>query len=797
MGCGCRAVLIKKSTADDPLQMSRRGVGVRFRRDLGFLDVTMIGLGPTIGTTIFLLVGPGFAITGPSLILAFALNFVITLFTAMAYMELGSAFPETGGGYLWVSKAMKEPFGFLGGWMSWFGHSIVAAFYIFGFGLGAVVMLKAYTGTDQLTLGGLGEDALIKIFAITAAAVFIALNYRGTRITGRSEVAVTLVLLGIVVVFILFALAFLLRGPFSWESYQPFFRGDSGWTQFVALLAAMGFTFIVFEGYEIIAQTGEECRDPEVNIPRASFLVIGLSTVIFVLVAFVSIGVGGGCVATRPEDPCLLVSTGGGTEGNESGIIGIASLVMPLGLPLVVLGVVLGALAATNSLIFSASRVSFAMAREGALPRALSRMHRERRTPHVSIVASGLLIVTLAFVLDIRSIAASADIMFLLLFLQVNWAAIVLRRKMPHVKRYYMMPLFPLIPLAGIATKFVLAVSLWTVEPLAWFIALGWLGLGLGTYFLYRKRERVAEVVKAVESVLPRPFRRYRILLPLDDFRRSELVDFASLVAQVEQAELTLLHVIEIPTGAPLRAVDRSHIVEARDRLARLRRRAETFRISVTARVEVARSVPTAIRRITKEEETSLLILGWRGGRRKGRTLGRDVDSFVRRAPCDVVVFKSANIRRKLKKIVVMNAPGWHVSYATGYAVLLARRDGARVTLLSAAKTQKELDRERAYGERLAAICRTHGVRYGETYALTRDIPREVVRVSKAHDLLVLGASEARVRTRFVFGTLQDKIARATPAPVLMVRKVVSRPLPRLGWRRVLLGRLLRPTPSS
>src|SRR5207247_7736892 len=75
-----------------------REVEVKFRRDLGLLDITMIGLGPTIGTTIFLLVGPGFAITGPSLILAFGLNFVVTMFTAMAYMELGSAFPETGAG---------------------------------------------------------------------------------------------------------------------------------------------------------------------------------------------------------------------------------------------------------------------------------------------------------------------------------------------------------------------------------------------------------------------------------------------------------------------------------------------------------------------------------------------------------------------------------------------------------------------------------------------------------------------------------------------------------------------------
>src|SRR5437899_9145349 len=88
-----------------------REVEVKFRRDLGLLEITMIGLGPTTGTTIFLLVGPGYYITGPSLVLAFGLNFVVTMFTAMAYMELGSAFPETGGGYLWIRRSMRDPWG--------------------------------------------------------------------------------------------------------------------------------------------------------------------------------------------------------------------------------------------------------------------------------------------------------------------------------------------------------------------------------------------------------------------------------------------------------------------------------------------------------------------------------------------------------------------------------------------------------------------------------------------------------------------------------------------------------------
>src|SRR5438309_11729473 len=118
-----------------------REVEVKFRRDLGLLEITMIGLGPTIGTTIFLLVGPGFAITGPSLVLAFGLNFVVTMSTALAYMELGSAFPETGGGYLWIRRSMSDLWASLGGWMSWFRHCIVAAFFSNGIRIRLVLPL--------------------------------------------------------------------------------------------------------------------------------------------------------------------------------------------------------------------------------------------------------------------------------------------------------------------------------------------------------------------------------------------------------------------------------------------------------------------------------------------------------------------------------------------------------------------------------------------------------------------------------------------------------------------------------
>src|SRR5437870_5236141 len=538
-----------------------REVEVKFRRDLGLLEITMIGLGPTIGTTIFLLVGPGFAITGPSLVLAFGLNFVVTMFTAMAYMELGSAFPETGGGYLWIRRSMRDPWGFLGGWMSWFGHCIVASFYIYGFGLGIVVALKTLLNVSSLALVGFDEGALTKLFAVVAAGMFIALNYRGTKLTGRSETAVTIV-----------------------------------------------------------------------------------------LVAFVSIGISGDCAGGPSKASCLLLQAArGGVTGNNNAIAEIAARVMPYGLQVIVFGVALGALAALNSLIFSSSRVAFAMGRDGGLPRVLGRLHARKRTPHISIALSGLIIVLITLTLDINTVAASADIMFLLLFLMVNYAVIVLRKSMPDVKRYYVMPLFPIIPMLGIATKFVIALSLWTIEPIAWVIALGWIGIGLLVHYLHEKKEIVIGVTKVVESILPIHRRRYHILLPIADFDRVELVDFGAMVAQVEDAELTLLHVIEVPAALPIDAIDRSYVGEVRWQLGKLRRHAEELGAYATARVEVSHKVFDAIIDNIREGDADLLVLGWKGGWRKGRILGTNVDRFVQEAPCDVVVFKSAGMKPKLE----------------------------------------------------------------------------------------------------------------------------------------------------
>ena len=103
-------------------------------RDMSLLHVTMIGVGAMIGAGIFVLTGIAAGVAGPALLLVFAFNGLVTSLTAMAYAELGSCYPEAGGGYLWVKEALPQPNGFLSGWISWFAHAVACSLYSVAFG---------------------------------------------------------------------------------------------------------------------------------------------------------------------------------------------------------------------------------------------------------------------------------------------------------------------------------------------------------------------------------------------------------------------------------------------------------------------------------------------------------------------------------------------------------------------------------------------------------------------------------------------------------------------------------------
>ncbi|MBI5032112.1 MAG: amino acid permease [Chloroflexi bacterium] len=215
---------------------------VALSRDLGLFTITMIGVGGMIGAGIFVLTGIAAGVAGPALALAFLLNGIVTTFTAMAYAELGSAFPEAGGGYLWVKEGLGGANGFLAGWMSWFAHAVAGSLYALAFGRFASE-LWSMAGIPAF---GLSLHQMTLVFTSLVILAFTIINYRGASETGTVGNIVTSTKVVILALFV--------------------------------------------EGYEIIAQSGEEVIHPKRNIPRAIFAAILISVVFYIAVGTVAVG---------------------------------------------------------------------------------------------------------------------------------------------------------------------------------------------------------------------------------------------------------------------------------------------------------------------------------------------------------------------------------------------------------------------------------------------------------------------------------------------------------------------------
>ncbi len=149
-------------------------------RSLGLLDIVMIGIAAMIAGAIFILIGPAINLAGSAVIIAFAINGIITLFTAMGYAELGSAMPEAGGGYLWVREGLPRPNAFISGWMAWLAHIVAGSLYAVGFAsfLNSLLQMSGIIGSDQSSL--LGIFPIEKLMAVACVAAFTYSNFHST-----------------------------------------------------------------------------------------------------------------------------------------------------------------------------------------------------------------------------------------------------------------------------------------------------------------------------------------------------------------------------------------------------------------------------------------------------------------------------------------------------------------------------------------------------------------------------------------------------------------------------------------
>ena len=232
----------------------------------------------------------------------------------------------------------------MAGWMSWFAHAVACSLYGLGFGRFAVEIWQL----AGLPMFGLSELQMTLLFMMLIVALFSYINFRGASETGTIGSVVTIAKVIILLVFVGFGIYTIIERPESLNVFKDdlFPNGIGG------VFVAMGLTFIAFEGYEIIAQSGEEVINPMHNIPRAIFISIAIVVVIYVLVAFVALA-----AVIPPEG--ITVWDYLATE-KEVSIVRAAEQSMPAGGILILISGLASTMSALNATIYSSSRVSFA-----------------------------------------------------------------------------------------------------------------------------------------------------------------------------------------------------------------------------------------------------------------------------------------------------------------------------------------------------------------------------------------------------------------------------------------------------
>jgi len=736
-------------------------VEVSLSRDLNLFTITMIGVGGMIGAGVFVLTGTAAGVAGPALILAFFLNGLVTTLTGMAYAELGSAFPEAGGGYLWVKEGVGGVQGFLAGWMNWFAAAIAGSLYALGFGrFASELWIMA-----GLPTWGLSVQQMTLVLMTLIILLFTSINYRGASETGKVGNVVTVAKVVILGMFVLFGVLAMART----DAWQARFTTGFMPNGLAGVFVAMGLTFIAFEGYEIIAQSGEEVINPKRNVPRAIFAAIVIAVIIYLLVGVTAIG-----ATVAPPGMEAFEYLG---QAKEVAIVEVAQQVFPLGIGAVVLLIsgLVSTMSALNAATYSSSRVSFAMGRDRNLPAFFARVHPRRHTPYLAVMASGGLMLIIAWSLPLEDVAASADIMFLLLFLQVNLALLLLRRKLPNLDRGFRVPWVPAIPVAAIVCNAALAVLLFTFSPRAWYLAAAWLVVGMLSYYTYFSRVEAMERPKEIllEEVLVS--RDYSVLVPVATEEQARILGrIGAILGQANRGEVLALHVVRVPVQLSL-ADGRLMLKEGRSYLQTVIEQAKERDVPVHTMIRLGRDVAQAVRKTVIENASDLIVLGWPGyTNTAGRLFGSVIDPILDDPPTDMAIVRY-RAYRPLRSILVPVSGGPNSRRAARMAVNMARgeADGpVQVTVLHILPPGSgPADQVRA---RQVMDYALEGLSYEAVQRQTvegTDVADAVLEAAEGHDLIVIGATEEPLFKNLLMGNISREVARRAEVSVVVVKR--------------------------
>jgi amino acid transporter len=730
-------------------------------RTLGLAQILMLGIGGTMGAGVFVLTGHAAGLVGPAVILVFLLAGLQSLPNSLSYAELASSFPIAGGGYAYISKATRGLLPFSVGWVSWFSSMVYAALSA----VGAAYSLKIFL-----------PFLPVHLTAVAFIVIFVAVSLRGSQEAGRTQVILAALMLTSLAAFVILGL--ILPGGFSWAT----FYGDGGFfiheellKNMVTVFQAVTLVNVLFVGYEVIATTAEEAKNPGRNIPIAVVATIFICAAVYCAVAFVALGVvsaGALGASSTPLSEAASHFLGG------------------WGAPLLGLAGMIATVTSLNTALLSSARVALALSRDGYLPAFLSRIHPRLKTPVPAILISGALIALAAVSGDevFLSYVSNFGYMFVVFF--TNVSVILLRRKFPDHERPFRTPWYPVTPILGCLG--IIVVEVFT-EPHALAVGIGLIGVGLIVYQLRRPVSRAVEAAaQTVEAA------HQEILVPVANPLTAEsLMRMAVILGQArEESTLAALSVVKIPGTTPLELAQDILDRQENGRILLLKRVADYAHeqgVPVRTLLRAARGISSGILGVAETRSgVGLILMGWRGQLSTQRVAGSVVKDVVSGAKCDVAVLRDRGIGEgEIKHVLVPIGGGPHARLALRLAWDVARGEGCSLTALRFLPKAGEVDMEIEMEVLRQLVEDVLGGIPGQvTFSLKRSdsivegILTESVRV--AYDLIAIGASEEWFLRNLLFGSIPDRVADGAPCSVLMVRKYEPAPV---SWlRRMIKG---------
>lgn len=715
----------------------------RLKRKLNLAQVVMLGTAGAIAAELFVVTGHAAGIAGPATVLSILLAGLMTLSVALNYCELATTFPETGGAMTYVREA--------------FGNGLLS--YIVG-------SFDCLSSTFYSALSAVGFAYSLRIFipglpiiptALATVAFFTLLNLLGVGAVGN----VQLVLGGVLLTFLGIYAAGGLLSPagFRPEVFMPdgrFFVDQGVLPNLGRVLRAMALIYSAYVGFEVIADDAEEISDPNRTIPRGILVSLGLITLIYTTVMLVTLG-------TVPWSELAA---------SETALTDAALRFLPWwGVPMLAAAGVIASLTTVNTAMLSATREAFTMSRDGAWPRALSKMGRFR-TPYAAVLAVGIVIALVAAigVVDFLSYISSSGYLFVLI-----WASLSLprlRRLHPQLPRPFKVPLFPLTAYAAAAGAVVIIAST------DWHALLFGAALMLVLVNLYYLRAPIEKLLSARTKAAEQA--RDRILIPVaNPTTARKLAHLATMLAQAgEDTSICVLKVIPAqPSVKP----------ELRNRLiGRLARKDDVLLRSI-ADEALARNVPLSTRLLSApsvaegvleatEPNVKLVLMGWPGPLQGSSLAQNPVKVVLQHARANTAVLLDRGLD-SVRRILVPVGGGPHSRLAIRLAYELAEEEDAEIVALTCYCEECDGDElENRMGllreiveDVLGTVPDRLVTRLSHCSTITNGILEEATR--QAYDLLVVGASEEWAEPGTLFGRVDDELARQVTCSVLMVRR--------------------------